>query len=264
MKDGMILGVLQARMSSSRLPGKIMEPILGVPMLAHQIRRLRRSHRMDALVVATSDSPEDITVADLARAEGVHAFCGSLDDVLERMTAAAEPFAPSRVVRLTGDCPVTDWEIIDLVIEAGLAGDYDYCSNTITPTWPDGLDVEVIRFESLQQASREATSPVEREHVTPFIHGRPERFRLHNVANKVDLSDLRWTVDEPRDLAFIRDIYGACFPANPAFLTGDILALLNRRPEILAANAGIERNEGYRRAIERWKDQAGAAGNRVQ
>ncbi len=251
----MILGVLQARMSSSRLPRKVMELVSGAPMLAQQIRRLRRSRRMDMLVVATSDSPEDRAVADLALAESVHAFRGSLDDVLERLAAAAEPFAPSRVVRLTGDCPVTDWEVIDLVIDASVNGDFDYCSNTLRPTWPDGIDVEVVRFESLQQARQEARSPVEREHVTPFIHSQPNRFRLHNVAHSIDLSSLRWTVDEPRDLAFIRRVYEECFPANPAFLTADVLALLERQPGLLQINAGIERNEDYRRALDRWKER---------
>lgn len=225
-------------------------------MLTQQIRRLRRSRRMDMLVVATSDAPEDLAVANLALAEGIHAVRGSLDDVLERLTAAAEPYAPSRIVRLTGDCPLADWEVIDLVIEASVNGDYDYCSNTLRPTWPDGLDVEVVRFQSLQEACKEARSPVEREHVTPFIHSQPDRFRLHNVAHSIDLSALRWTVDEPRDLVFVRKVYDECFGRNPAFLTEDILALLKRQPELLDINAGIERNEGYRDALDRWKEKS--------
>lgn len=251
----MILGVLQARLSSTRLPGKVLEPIEGRAMLARQIERLKRSRRMDALVVATSDAPEDAAVAALARSEGVHAFQGSLDDVLERMAAAARPFSPTHVVRLTGDCPVADWEVIDTCIDTCVAGAYDYCSNTLQPTWPDGIDVEVVRYEVLQTAAREATTLVEREHVTPFVNRRPERFRLHNLAHDVDLSALRWTVDEPRDLAFIRQVYAELFPAQPAFLTDDILNLLHRDPTLAGMNAGIERNEGLKRTIERWKEQ---------
>lgn len=252
----MILGILQARLSSTRLPGKVLELIEGKPMLACQIERLKRARRMDAIVVATSDVPEDAAVAALAMAEGVHAFQGSLDDVLERMAAAAAPFNPTHVVRLTGDCPLADWEVIDQCIDVCVAGDFDYCSNTLQPTWPDGIDVEVVRHDVLQTARREATTIVEREHVTPFVNRRPERFRLHNLASPVDLSTLRWTVDEPNDLAFIRRVYAALYPTKPAFNTADVLALMHRHPDLALINAGIERNKGLQRTIARWKERS--------
>lgn len=250
----LILGVLQARLSSSRLPGKVLAELEDVPMIVQQLRRLKRSRRMDALIVATSVASEDAAVADAAQSEGVEAYRGPLEDVLARVVGAAELHAPSHVVRLTADCPLADWQVVDRVVEECLGINADYASNTLKPSWPDGLDVEVVRFEALRQANREADSPVEREHVTPFVHRRPDRFRLHSVENEVDLSGLRWTVDEPADLEFVRKVYAALMPQSPAFLMEDILALLTDRPELAAINAGFERNEGLRRSIERWKE----------
>jgi len=245
-----ILGILQARTSSSRLPGKVMLPVAGAPMLARQIERLTRSRAIDRLVLATSDRPEDDCVAELAAAAGIASHRGSLDHVLDRFHGAALPFAPDYVVRVTGDCPLADWEVIDGCIRFALDGGYDYASNALEPTWPDGLDVEVFTFAALAAAWNEADSPLEQEHVTPFIHRRPERFRLGSFKNRVDLSALRWTVDEPRDYEFVREVYDRLYPADPAFTTDDILALLHAEPELIQLNAGIERNEGLRKMEE--------------
>ncbi|HEX8580032.1 MAG TPA: glycosyltransferase family protein [Allosphingosinicella sp.] len=246
----MILGILQARTSSTRLPGKVMKPLAGAPMIARQIERLQRVRGIHRLVLATTDRPGDEAVAEVAVAAGIDSYRGSLNDVLDRFYRAAEPFEPSHVVRLTGDCPVADWSVIDGCIEFALAGGYDYASNTLTPTWPDGLDVEVVTYEALRTAWQEATTRVEREHVMPFITRRPDRFRLGSFENGVDLSPMRWTVDEPADYQFISRIYDALYPANPAFTTADILALLGRQPDLMSLNAGFERNEGLRRAEE--------------
>ncbi len=240
----MILGVLQARTSSSRLPGKVLLPMAGAPMLERQIERLLRARRIDGLVLATSDRPEDAAVAELADKLGIGSYRGSLDDVLDRYYQAAAPHAPSHVVRVTGDCPLADWDVIDQVIEFAVEGGYDYASNTINPTWPDGLDVEVATFAAIETAWREAARPLEREHVMPFITTRPDRFRLGSYENDRDLSALRWTVDEPGDYAFACAIYDALHAANPAFTTADILALLEARPELADLNTGFARNEG--------------------
>ncbi|MGZ8349854.1 MAG: cytidylyltransferase domain-containing protein [Allosphingosinicella sp.] len=246
----MRLAILQARMSSSRLPGKVMLPLAGAPMLARQIERIRRARQVDRLVIATSDRAEDDPVAALAEAEGADVFRGSLNDVLDRFYRAAAPFAPDHVVRLTGDCPLADWEIIDRAVELCLAGGFDYVSNALNPTWPDGLDVEVATFAALETAWREARSPVEREHVMPFITRRPERFRLGSLEAECDLSAMRWTVDEPRDYTYVSAIYDRLYPANHAFTTQDVLDLLAAEPELGAVNAGIERNEGLRKSEE--------------
>jgi spore coat polysaccharide biosynthesis protein SpsF (cytidylyltransferase family) len=245
-----ILGILQARTSSSRLPSKVMLDMAGAPMLARQIERLGRAKRMDRLVLATSDRPEDDCVAELAQSAGIGSHRGSLDDVLDRFYRAAEPYSPEWIVRVTGDCPLADWDVIDRCIEFTIEGGYDYGANTLKPTWPDGLDVEVCTFRALEAAWHEADNQFQREHVTPFINRQPERFRLGSFENEVDLSAFRWTVDEPSDYEFVRRVYEALYPANPAFTTADILAFLTANPELMELNAGIERNEGMRKAEE--------------
>lgn len=246
----MILAVLQARTSSSRLPRKVMLPLAGAPMLARQIERLQRARRIDRLILATSDRTDDDCVADLAESVGIEGYRGSLDDVLDRYFQAARPHAPSHVVRVTGDCPLADWNVIDQTITFAVEGGYDYASNTLKPTWPDGLDVEVVTFTALETAWREAVRPLEREHVMPFVTSRPDRFRLGSFTGDQDLSGLRWTVDEPQDYAFVRRVYDALYANDPAFATADILALLERQPELAALNAGIVRNAGLLRSEE--------------
>ncbi|MGE0118506.1 MAG: NTP transferase domain-containing protein [Dongiaceae bacterium] len=245
----MILGILQARASSRRLPGKVLKPILGRPMLERQIERLRRARRLDGLVVATSTDASDDAIAALCRSLGVECFRGSLDDVLDRFYRAALRHSPRAAVRLTADCPLADPEVIDRLVDLHAAGGYDYTSNTLVRTYPDGLDAEVVALPCLEAAWREAALPSEREHVTPFIYNHPQRFRLGNLAQPTDLSHLRWVVDEPEDLDFITAIYGALHPGNPAFGTADVLALLAARPEIAAMMGRAPTNEGYQRSL---------------
>lgn len=244
----MILGVLQARISSTRLPGKVLLPLIGEPMLTRQIQRIRRAQKIDRLVVATSEGKEDNPVEELCYGVGVDCYRGSLADVLDRYYRAAALYMPRHVVRLTGDCPLTDWHLIDRTIELAVDGRYDYASNTLNPTWPDGLDVEVATFEALETAWCEAVSPLEREHVTPFITRHPDRFSLGSLENHTDLSAMRWTVDEPRDYELVSRIYDALYPESPAFTTADILRLMSRQPELLELNSGIGRNEGLKKA----------------
>lgn len=204
---------------------------------------------MDKLIVATSNQPDDRKLGALCRAFDVDCFFGSLDDVLDRYYQAAKPHNPEHVVRLTGDCPLTDPELIDQVIQFHLEGAYDYTSNTVEPTYPDGLDAEVIRFPCLEEAWREATLPSEREHVTPFIRKHPDRFKIGSVKGRDDLSHLRWTVDEPEDLELVTRIYEALYPQNPQFTTGDILQLLVRNPHLSEINSAFGRNEGYQKSL---------------
>jgi spore coat polysaccharide biosynthesis protein SpsF len=246
----MILAILQARVSSTRLPGKVLLPLLGVPMLARQIERVRRSALIDTLVVATSDDAADDPLAALCARLGTACYRGRLDDVLDRFYQAALAYQPSHVVRLTGDCPLTDPAVIDGAIGLCLASGCDYVSNAGAPaTFPDGLDVEVMRFSALEAAWREARLGSEREHVTPFLYAHPERFALRPFTNPVDLSQLRWTVDEAADFELVRVIYESLYPTNPAFATDDILRLLARRPELATLNTGHQRNEGYAKSL---------------
>lgn len=245
-----ILAVLQARMSSTRLPGKVMRPILGQPMLLRQIERIRRARTLSHLVVATSDSPMDDPLADACRAANADVYRGSLDDVLDRFVGATKRYAPDHVVRLTGDCPLSDPAVIDRVVAHHLACGADYTCNVSPPTFPDGLDVEVMKVSALIAAHEQDTSAAEREHVTLFIWRHPERFSIANVTNPDgDLSHLRWTVDEPADLELIEAIYGALYPSNPSFTTADIVAWLERNPHWRDHNLHHKRNEGLAKSL---------------
>lgn len=244
-----ILGILQVRASSSRLPAKALAPILGRPMLAQQLDRVRRARSLDALVVATSTAPSDDAIEALCMSEGVRCFRGSLDDVLDRFYQAALAYAPQHVVRLTGDCPLIDPELIDRVVASAVAGQFDF-GGTDPKKVPDGLDVEVLRFAVLEHAWKHATRPSDREHVSLMILRQPELFRIGLFGGGLDSAHLRLTVDEPEDLDLVRRIYAALYPGSPAFTTRDILDLLAAQPGLLDVNRGIARNEGLRRSLE--------------
>lgn len=239
----MILAILQARMSSSRLPGKVLMPLLGKPMLARQIERVQRSRRIDQLVIATSTEPADDPIESLSKELSVSCFRGSLEDVLDRFYQAAVPLHPDYIVRLTADCPLADPEVVDAVIGYCIDKSYDYASNALEPTFPDGLDVEAFRFGCLREAWSEAKLPSEREHVTPFIYRRNRRYRIGSYKGNADLSLLRWTVDEPADFELVARIYAALYPRNPAFTTRDVLDYLDANPALKSLNAGLRRNE---------------------
>jgi spore coat polysaccharide biosynthesis protein SpsF len=226
-----MLAILQARMSSTRLPGKVLKPLLGEPMLARQIERLRRSQRIDRLVVATSDDASDDPIAKLCDRLAIGVHRGSLSDVLGRYWGAARQFGPAgHIVRLTGDCPLADWQVIDAVLDHHLGEGADFTSNDQTLTFPKGLDVEVFKAEHLETAYHEARDLYEREHVTPFFYRNPGRFRIANLECDPPLGDLRWTVDTPEDFAFVERVYQALYPTNPAFLSEDVARLTQNDP----------------------------------
>jgi spore coat polysaccharide biosynthesis protein SpsF len=245
-----VVAVLQARMSSSRLPGKVLLPLLGEPMLGRQIERVRQARSLDELIVATSnDSSDDILVAECARI-GVQCCRGSLPDVLDRYHRAIEPTLATIVVRLTGDCPLICPDILDAVVAFREQGGFDYVSNVREPSFPDGLDVEAMTRESLMRAWEQARLPSEREHVTPYIWKRPESFRIGSYTTSVDYSAHRWTVDEPRDFALVSAIYERLYPSNPNFRMADVLQLLDSEPALKKINAGIPANLGYLKSLE--------------
>ncbi|WP_309646601.1 glycosyltransferase family protein [Phenylobacterium sp.] len=222
----MILAVLQARMSSSRLPGKVMADVLGQPMIARQVERLRRSRRLDHLVVATSDDPSDDALATYAASLDLDVVRGPLADVLARFIKALDAFPEaSTLVRLTADCPLTDWRVLDETVAAHLAAGADYTENMAVKTYPHGLDVEVMTVEALRRAGAEATSAYDREHVTPYLYATPGRFRLADITRSPSLAHLRWTVDLPEDLDFVRHVYETLYPGDPDFGTEAVAAL---------------------------------------
>ncbi len=204
-----VVAIVQARLSSARFPGKVLAPLHGMPMIFFMLKRLERLKRVDAVILATSLDPSDDPLALAAHDAGIDCFRGSLDDVLARFHAAAQLAEADIVVRLTGDCPLIDPELVDSVIDLLISDGADYASNTAPPTYPDGLDVEAMTMATLTVAADEAELRSEREHVTLFIHSRPERFRLATVVGKADHSALRWTVDYPDDLKLVSALVAA-------------------------------------------------------
>lgn len=229
-------------MSSTRLPGKVMRPLLGEPMIGRQIQRIRRAQLIDSLVIATSTDPADDVLVEYAATLGVPVVRGPLDDVLARFTSVIEQFQPDTIVRLTADCPLTSPTVIDLVIERFLESDVDYCSNTLQATFPDGLDVEVVRPAALLAVASSSADAAEHEHVTLGVYRRPNEFSLANVNGDVDLSRLRWTVDTAEDFAFVEEIYAALYPSDAHFDMKEILQLLEARPALVRTSADEVRN----------------------
>ena len=235
----MVLAILQARMSSTRLPGKVLRPILGEPMLGRQIERLRRAKNLTRVVVATSTGQDDDQVAYYCASQGVECFRGDLDDVLSRFLAAIGAFGPAEtIVRLTADCPLTDPALIDQAVTSHADTGADYTTVSLGWTYPKGLDVEVCQTAVLREIGGEAVG-ADREHVTAFIYahpaGGPARFRINAIRRDPPLR-YRWTVDTPEDFAFVTAVYEALYPTNPAFGMADILAWQARHPEKVLPN----------------------------
>lgn len=236
-------------MGSTRLPNKVLADLGGKPMLAQVVARVRRARTIDEVVVATSTAPQDDAIEAFCGREGIACFRGSEQDVLDRYYQASKAFGADVVVRITADCPLHDARVIDTVVGRFDRARHDYVSNTIDRTYPDGLDVEVFSVDALARAWREAKWTSEREHVTPYIWKQPALFRIEQVVQPANLSELRWTVDEPRDLALVREIYRRLGSAD--FSMQDVAALLADDAALRAINAGIETNEGYEISLRR-------------
>lgn len=226
--------VVQARMGSSRLPGKVLKDIAGRPMLSYQIERLRRVKRAERIVVATTDQPADDAVERFCQKEKIACVRGSEHDVLARYHLAIERFPADVVVRITADCPLIDPAIVD---EAIAAYEPDYVSNMLETTYPYGMAVEVFSAQALREAHREAKDPAEREHVTPFIYRHPERYRLRSLTMAPNLSHHRWTVDTPEDFELVSRLLKTL---KPHFTLQDVLAVLDEHPDWCAINAHVE------------------------
>lgn len=236
----MIVVVIQARMGSTRLAGKVLAPIARRPMLSYQIERLRRCRQVDRLVVATTTQVADDAIVAFCESELIACTRGSELDVLSRYAQAARAFDASIVVRVTSDCPLIEPALVDLAVTTFRTGEpCDYLSNMIQPTWPYGMAVEVITREALLQADAEATDAAEREHVTPFVYWQPERFRLKSLTMEPDLSANRWTVDTPEDLELVSRILTTLYPRQPDFGMADVLALLDEHPEWVQLNRHV-------------------------
>lgn len=225
------VALLQARVSSRRLPGKVLKDLHGLPMILRQIERLKRSSEIDQLIVATSIDPSDDNLVEIVQRSGIAVHRGDLDNVLARFIGALSLFPADEVVRLTADCPLTDHRIIDHVIRSHRESHCDYTSNSLVRTYPRGLDCEVFQSSVLDKLSRFDLTAEEVEHVTLGIYSRPAIFSLNSFRGGIDNSKRRWTVDTSKDLEFVRYVYSRLYDENPDFSSEHILELLRREPE---------------------------------
>ena len=244
----MIGCIIQARMGSSRLPGKVlMKSDNGIPLLYHVINQLRHCSKVKNLVIATSTNQEDDEIEKFADNNSVNVFRGSEKDVLDRYFQCAKKYSFSTIVRITSDCPLIDPQIVDKVIERFFSGNYDYATNTLIRTFPIGTDAEVFSFSALETAWKNAQLPSEREHVTPHLRNKGN-FKTINVENDTNISNLRLTVDRIEDFELIKEILNN-ISINPIHLE-DILELFSRKPELIEINKHINHNEGFNRSLK--------------
>jgi spore coat polysaccharide biosynthesis protein SpsF len=230
MKD-QVLAVLQARMSSSRLPGKVMALVNGKPVIYWQIKRILKSKYIDKLVVVTSTDSSDDVLSNYLASEGIDVYRGSLENVFSRFLEVTNKYNPSSIVRLTADCPLIMPQVIDLVIEAGLLSKCDYLSNTLIPSFPDGLDTEYISRRAIEVLSKLNLTQQEKEHVTLGIYGRADIFEVQNYMNDTDLGSYRWTLDTEEDLKFLRFVFTEFLNREQEFDFSDMLQLYKEYPE---------------------------------
>ncbi|WP_276661903.1 glycosyltransferase family protein [Syntrophomonas wolfei] len=237
--------IVQARMTSTRLPGKVLYKVMGKPLLEYQIERLRQVRQADDIVIATTANSDDQPIIQLCERLEVKYYRGSEEDVLSRYYEAADTFTADAVVRVTSDCPLIDPGVMDEVLDLYLShpGNFDYVSNTLERTYPRGLDAEVFSRQALGKAYQEAREQPEREHVTLYMYRHPERFRLANSRSAEDYSEHRWTVDTAEDFELIRRILQELYPPNGQFTWLDVLSLLNEHPDWMEINAAVKQKE---------------------
>ena len=233
--------IVQARMNSSRLPGKVMRSILGQPMLKLQLNRIRQANNLDLLVVATTTQTQDESIARLARKLNILVFRGSQDNVLDRYYQAVQTYQAGTIIRLTADCPLIDPQIIDQAITIFRSKKYDFVTNTLVDTFPRGMDVEVFSSQTLQSIWRQATSPYDREHVTTYVLSHPDKFHIYNLKATAELKrpNLRLTVDEEPDFVLVKNIYKALYRSDPSFSLRDIIKFLDKHPQLKQLNQDI-------------------------
>lgn len=243
------IAILQARCNSSRLPNKVLKPINNKPMIQWQVERLKQSKNIDKLIIATSEEDSDLPLVHLCNKLGISVFRGSLNNVLERFYQVAVDIEPKLIVRLTGDCPLIDPRIVDEVIDYMKQGNFDYVSNSMEPSYPDGLDVEVVSFDTLKYVYTNAKRQSEKEHVTLYIANNRKKFKIGVYKNTINLSHHRWTVDEPIDFQLVTAIFKGLNHLNGNFHMEDILNFLEENPKLANLNNNIERNEGLSKSL---------------
>ncbi len=237
-----VVAIVQARMGSTRLPGKVLKEVLGKPLLGYLIDRVNNSRKIDDLVIATSVRESDDVIAAYCASHHVKCYRGSEDDVLSRYIEAAILNNADYIVRICSDSPLIDPAMLDEMVDEFLLNVplYDYLSNTINQTYPLGMNAEIFSFGALQEAHLKGTLPCEREHVTPYIYGHPDRFKIGHKNLQTNLSKLRLTVDVAEDFVLVKCIIERLYPSNPNFGLSDILALFKQDPELFKINFHIQ------------------------
>jgi spore coat polysaccharide biosynthesis protein SpsF (cytidylyltransferase family) len=240
------IAIIQARMGSIRLPGKMMILLAGRPIIFHVVNRVKKSKLVDQAVLATSDEKNNEVLIEEVKKYGIDSFVGDENDVLDRFYQCAKKFNADIIVRITGDCPLIDPKIIDKVIEIFQNNQVDYASNVHPPTFPDGFDVEVFSFGVLEKAWQKAKLKSEREHVTPYIWKNKE-FIKKNLKNDKDFSHLRLTIDEKEDLDFLNLLFEKLNTDN--YEMSDVIQIIKENPELININSKFIRNQGYTKSI---------------
>ena len=245
---------IQARMSSTRLPGKVLFEINGKPLLSYTIRQLKECRRLHHIQVLTSDHSSDEPIVSFARKQSIAVSCGSLNDVLDRYYQAARQLSVKEIVRITGDCPLIDPELVDRVVGEFQKGGFDYVHTGAR--FPDGVDVEVIRFDALERSWAEASEDYQREHVTAYVREKPEEFKISTVDSERDLSGYRWSVDEQVDYDLVRAVIEGIGKEGGSLTMEAVIEFLNSNPEVRKLNQHVIRNEGL--IISKRKGDRGA------
>lgn len=251
--DMSTVAIIQARMGSTRLPGKVLKPLAGHPMLWHIVKRVQASPGVNSVMIATSVRPDNDVIREFCANEDIPCYSGSENDVLDRFYLAAKGANAATVLRLTGDCPLADPDLIGRLVTAYRAGNFDHMSvatgagsiHETQPRFPDGLDCEVFPFTALERAWREATKQPDREHVTPYLWRNASLFKLGKLFAETDLSQLRLTVDRPEDFEVIAQIYAALYRPDRHFVLRDVLTFLDQNPKLKALNESGIGHEGY-------------------
>ena len=244
MNKKKITVIIEARTGSSRLPNKVIAEIEGKPMIFYVIDRIKQIKSVEQIILATTQEKNDKILTEIAKQNSIGSFVGDSIDVLDRDYQCALQNNADPIIRITGDCPLIDPDIVEEMLEFYLKNNYDYVSNRINPKYPDGLDVEIYSFNTLQMVAQNAKWSSERELVTTYITKNPKNFKIFSYENQEDLSEYRWTVDEQKDLEFIRKIYSIMKPKTN-FSMNEIIEILVKNPELLKINSGIMRNEGH-------------------
>ncbi len=248
----MIGCIIQARMGSNRLPGKVMELLDGKnPSLFYTINQLKTALKLDKIIIATTQISEDDKIEEFSIKNGIECFRGEPDNVLDRFYKCAKKYKLDAIVRVTADCPLIDPEIVDLAIQIFNSDKYDYVHNQYPRTFPDGLDIEVFTFNVLEKAWKNAVLPSEKEHVTPYFRNHKEEFKIKSMNNEKNLSFHRWTLDYKEDLELIRKIIQKI--NHRPILINDIILLFNKEPSLFEINKMYLPNDGFQRSLEEDK-----------